>query len=140
MSSFVSVLLEPELLYLYNFSDGKIHKNYAYLTKIMLIAAKKCITRKWGEFEGPTKDQQISTVEDILLTERVTYRLRLQEAQMDKKSGNITFLQDCCVIFYFFVPFFMLCICLKRSIRQLILMLLTVLKKKTASSEFKGKI
>lgn len=80
-----TIPLKPEVLYLCNFCDGTIHKCDEYLVKIMLIAAKKSITRKWGKATVPSKEQWITTIEDIFLMEKMTYRLRLQEPQLERK-------------------------------------------------------
>lgn len=77
--------LKPELYYLCNFYDGLVQEGDRYLLKIMLISAKKCITRKWGQTVVPSKEQWMATIEQIYTMEKLTHRLRLQEPQMDKK-------------------------------------------------------
>lgn len=56
-----------------------------YLVKIMFIAAKQSFIRKWEGLILPSKEQWISTVQDIFLMGKLTYRLRLQEPQLESK-------------------------------------------------------
>ena len=65
--------------------EGNVRVKDQYLTKILLVAAKKSITRKWGKVNPPTQEQWLETVEEIFIMEKMTHRLRLQETQMDDK-------------------------------------------------------
>ena len=60
------------------------------MIKILLVAAWKAITRKWGQAEPPTQSQWEGLVEDIYIMEKLTFRLRLQEERMDKKRWKWT--------------------------------------------------
>lgn len=78
------------VLYLCNFSDESLMGSDIYLVKILLVASKKAITRNWGKKDPPTKDQWLTIVEGIYTMEKLTHKLRLQEAQMDKKWSKWT--------------------------------------------------
>ena len=75
------------ILYLCNFNSAEesIRVRDKYLVKILLIAGKKAITRKWGKVEPPCKEEWIGIVEEIYVMERLTHRLRLQQAQLEEK-------------------------------------------------------
>ena len=75
------------ILYLCNFNSAEesIRVRDKYLVKILLIASKKAITRKWGKVEPPCKEEWIGIVEEIYVMERLTHRLRLQQAQLEEK-------------------------------------------------------
>ena len=75
------------ILYLCNFNSAEesIRVRDKYLVKILLISSKKAITRKWGKVEPPCKEEWIGIVEEIYVMERLTHRLRLQQAQLEEK-------------------------------------------------------
>ena len=75
------------ILYLcnFNFTKENIRGRDKYLVKILLIASKKAITRKWGKVEPPCKGEWIGIVEEIYVMEKLTHRLRLQQAQLEEK-------------------------------------------------------
>ena len=56
-----------------------------YLLQILLTAAKKTITINWLGAHPPTRDQWLSKVKEIRDMERITYLLRLQKEQYNKK-------------------------------------------------------
>ena len=49
-----------------------------YLTKILLIASKKAITRNWCKTDPPTFKQWIEIVRQIYIHEEITFKLRLR--------------------------------------------------------------
>ena len=65
------------ILYLGKLPDNLMaHDKYLY--KILLIACKKAITRKWLRENPPSKDEWIAIVNEINCMERLTFSLRLQ--------------------------------------------------------------
>ncbi|CAI5636845.1 unnamed protein product [Oreochromis niloticus] len=50
-----------------------------YLTKILLIAAKKAITRNWYKLDPPSSKDWLNVVGEIYAMEKMTYILRLKE-------------------------------------------------------------
>ena len=77
--------MESKVLYLCNFEEGNIRREDRYLIKILLVAGKKAITRKWGQVDTPTQGQWEELIEGIYVMEKMTHRLRLQETQMEEK-------------------------------------------------------
>lgn len=73
------------VLYLCNFNEENVQSRDRYLVKILLIAGKKATTRKWGKVDSPTQSKWIQIVDEILIMEKLTHHLRLQEAQLEKK-------------------------------------------------------
>ncbi len=75
------------VLYLCNFNSIReiIRVRDKYLIKILLIASKKAITRKWGKEDPPSQDQWIGIVEEIYTMEKLTHRLKLQQTQLEEK-------------------------------------------------------
>ena len=78
-------LMDCKTLYLGSLVEGGISDEDRYLVKILLAAAWKAITRKWGQAGPPNQSQWEGLVEDIYIMEKLTFRLRLQEERMDKK-------------------------------------------------------
>ena len=77
--------MDPKLLYLSNYTETEIQPKDSYLFSILMVAAKKTITRKWGSEEAPTEDQWVTTVGELEVLERLTHRIRLKASQMDSK-------------------------------------------------------
>ena len=67
-----------------------IQKEDEYLTKILLTASRKNITRLWYKPEPPTEKQWMCTVNEIFVMAKMTYRLRLQETSFNKKWEKLT--------------------------------------------------
>ena len=64
-----------------------------YLLKILLVASKKAITRKWLVKEPPTKAEWMTVVKELYDMERLTFSLRLCLGEFSKYwSKWITFL------------------------------------------------
>ena len=63
-------------IYLCNIS-GDISTPDKYLLKILLVAAKKAITKKWLDSNPPTRGEWIAIVQDIYEMERLTFSVRL---------------------------------------------------------------
>lgn len=78
------------VLYLCNLSDENVRGKDRYLVKVLLTAAKKAITRKWGREDIPTQDQWTDLVEEIYTIEKMIHHLRLQEAQFNEKWSKCT--------------------------------------------------
>lgn len=73
------------VLYLCNLCEENIRTKDRYLVKILLTAAKKAITKKWGREDIPTQEQWTHLVEEIYAMEKMIHHLRLQEAQFKEK-------------------------------------------------------
>lgn len=79
-----------KILYLGNLTRDIILKEDEYLVKVLLSASKKTITRMWYKVDPPTGEQWVCTVEEILIMEKITYKLRLQESQFEAKCEKWT--------------------------------------------------
>lgn len=73
------------VMYMCNLSEGIIHPTDHYLTKILLVAANKAITKNWGKQETPTQDLWTQIIEGIYAMEKLTFKLQLQEPQIEEK-------------------------------------------------------
>ena len=51
------------------FTEEKVHAGDMYLVKILLIAGKKAIIRKWGRVDPPTQEQWMGIIEEIYVME-----------------------------------------------------------------------
>ncbi len=63
-------------------------ENNSYLVKIMLVASKKALTSKWERVSRTTDKGPVSNNHQRnynRTTEKLTHKLRLQEARWDKK-------------------------------------------------------
>ena len=68
-----------KILYLGNLTQDTIQKEDEYLVKVLLSASKKTITRMWYKVDSRTEEQWMCTVEEILVMEKITHKLRLQD-------------------------------------------------------------
>lgn len=59
--------------------EEKVQRKDQYLVKILLIAAKKAITKNWLKTEPPNHKQWLALVEEILEMEKLTYKLKMKE-------------------------------------------------------------
>lgn len=64
--------MKHELMYLYIYSENIVHDGDSYLFKILMVAGKKVITRKWGTEDLPTQTHWVDTVGEIHMMERLT--------------------------------------------------------------------
>ena len=55
-----------------------------YLMKILLIGAKKAITRKWIQPNAPTLEDWQGTVKEIYIMDRLTFALKLQSEKFKR--------------------------------------------------------
>ena len=62
-------------LYLGNLDLNMIQREDEYLTKILLIAAKKTITRLWFKEDSPTLRKWTWVVEELYVMEEMTHRI-----------------------------------------------------------------
>lgn len=63
-------------IYLGNISPT-IRATDKYFIKIMLVASKKAITRRWLSKESPSKEEWIAIVKEIYDMEKLTFSLNL---------------------------------------------------------------
>lgn len=66
--------------------------NDRYLIKILLVASKKALTRRWLSEDPPTKNEWIGIVKDIYNMEKITFSLNLNMDKFDscwKKWENV---------------------------------------------------
>lgn len=64
---------------------SNVKKEDQYLVKILLSAVRKAITRRWLKPEPPSHTQWIDIVQEIFTMERMTFILRLEEAEFKGK-------------------------------------------------------
>lgn len=72
---------DPLLAILGAIPDAGISRKKIYLLHILLAAAKKAITLNWLKKDSPTLDTFQSVVKRIYTMEKITFVLRLQNAQ-----------------------------------------------------------
>lgn len=59
--------------------EGNVSKDDQYLTKILLIASKKTITKNWMKPDVPKTEQWFTIIKEIEVMEWLTYKLKLKE-------------------------------------------------------------
>lgn len=64
---------------------SNVKKDDQYLVKILLSAGRKAITRRWLKPKPPSHTQWIDIVQEIFTMERMTFILRLKEAEFKEK-------------------------------------------------------
>ena len=69
--------LTCQLFYLGDLPDD-ISNNDKYLLRILTVAAKKAITRKWLQTDPPTVQNWLEIIKEIQEMERLTFVLRLK--------------------------------------------------------------
>lgn len=67
------------LLYLVDLGELEWRNKDKYLLRILLVACKKSITKKWLKREAPSVDEWIDIVHSIFVMERITFNLRTQK-------------------------------------------------------------
>jgi len=75
----------PCTLYLGLTSEGIIGHEDLYLFRILLIAAKKAITRKWLKVDPPREEHWMEIIEEIYFMEKMTHNLRTKAELFDKR-------------------------------------------------------
>ncbi len=55
-----------------------------YLTKVLLAASKKAVTRNWLNVNTSKGEQWLEIVQDIFVMEKLTYLLRVKENTFKK--------------------------------------------------------
>jgi len=75
------------VMYLGNI-EKVVMKEDLYLTKVLLAASKKAVTRNWLNVNAPKQEQWLEIVQEILVMEKLTYLLRLKENVFEKKWGK----------------------------------------------------
>ena len=84
--TFVNYNGKPQLYIAGGSLDGKTDQTIAdkYLMKILLIGAKKAVTRKWLQPNTPTLKNWQGTVHEIYIMERLTFALKLQSEKIKR--------------------------------------------------------
>ena len=89
-----NIPMNCETLYMCNLNEGHIHIGDRYLVKILLMAGKKAITRNWCKVDPPNQDQWMAIVEEIYIMEKMRFRMRLQEVQVEQKWEKWTIYEN----------------------------------------------
>lgn len=64
--------------------DKAVQKEDRYLVKMLLIASKMAITKKWHRVETPNKEGWFEIFQDIHSMEKLTCQLKLKGRIFDK--------------------------------------------------------
>jgi len=88
-----AVPLYCTILYFCNLYERSVQQKDRYLIKILLIAGKKAITKKWGKPDPPTQDQWLDIIEGIYVTSPTGNTVPREMGKMDclhRTATNIT--------------------------------------------------
>lgn len=62
--------------------------------KIMLLAGKKGITRKWLKVDAPRKENWVDVMHDIYIMEKLTYTVRFEMDRFERLwNGFLEFIR-----------------------------------------------
>ena len=75
---------EFDVMYLGNLAEH-IGDEDIYLARILMVAAKKAITRLWLQATPPTERQWVGIIGEIKVMEKMTYKLRVKEGLFEKR-------------------------------------------------------
>lgn len=67
------------ILYLVDLDDMEWSNKDKYLLRILLVACKKSITKKWLKKQSPSVNDWIDIIHSIFIMERITYNIRTQK-------------------------------------------------------------
>ena len=87
----------------------EITRNDRYLLNVLIVAAKKAITRKWLQTDPPMVDNWLKVIAEINEIKRLTFLLRLKnDLYISKWSKRRGYLLTCfevvsSILFYLFV-------------------------------------
>lgn len=73
-----------KVMFLGNITES-VQKEDLYLSKILLSAARKAITRFWLKSNIPDQQQWTNIIQNIFIMEKLTYTIRLRESSFKEK-------------------------------------------------------
>ena len=79
------IINDPRVLYLGLIPEDTVGQEDIHLFKILTLAAKKAITRRWLKEAPPSEDHWLDIVEEISLMEKITYNLRTKAETYEKR-------------------------------------------------------
>ena len=77
------------LLYLGVITGNVVLKDDRYILKIMLVACKKAITRKWYKTDPPSRADRMKVMDEIHIMEQLTYGNTDSRGSMLLKVGEM---------------------------------------------------
>ena len=79
------IACDPGILYLGLIPEDVVGQEDIYLFKILTVAAKKAITKRWLKTHPPREKHWLDIIEDIYVMEKITYNLRAQAEIFEKR-------------------------------------------------------